>query len=478
MSDTPNNPTEIASSSADYPKLDMDNVRKTLVDKRMKGISRKNKIILGAIILLIVAGSGYFINKSLGSKEKTGYATSAVAKGTVSDVIEATGTLKATMESELGFENDDTITAINVKPGDRVTKGQVLAQQATTTLENSLLKAQSALEQDQLSLKSATLSHERNLKTLERQQQLFEAGSISQTDLESAQQAVEDSEISVSNAQLRVANDQIEVEQAQADLSDATLVAPFDGIIGEVNGQVGQINGLNSSTATLLNIMSDVLEMTALVNEADIGRVKVGQDVEFTSSAYADEVFKGKVETITPQATTVSNVQYYSVLISVEDPKGLLYSGMSVSAKIIVERASDVLTVPMMAVTYGQTYARNNPGTENQAADPNAEKPAAKDNTVPVNAANGEENSQKVSRVVVLENDQPVVKKITIGISDGTNYAVLEGLKEGDKVILGTNTVSGNAGSATSSGNANSSNNNNRRQTTTIRTNAGGPPGM
>jgi len=464
MSESPHKP-QVTEEPNGNAKIDMENVHQKLFARRMHTLSRKNKVLLGAVIILVLAGSGYFINKSWASKGTPGYATSVVSRGSVVDVIEATGTLKPTMESELGFENDDTITAINVKPGDRVVKGQILAQQATTTLENALRKAQSALEQDQLNLKAATLAYERKLKELERQQKLYEAGSITLTELEEAQHAVEDSEINLANARLKVTNDQIEVEQAQADLEDATLRAPFDGIIGEVNGQVGQINGINSNNSTLINIMSETLEMEALINEADIGRVKVGQEVEFTSSAYANEVFKGKVETITPQATTVSNVQYYSVLISLEDPKGLLYAGMSVSAKIIVERADDVLTVPMMAVFYGETFAKSQ-GREAKLADQT--QPAAAD------SAPGADPSKKFCTVVVLENEQPVIKKIVVGINDGTNYAVIEGLKEGDKVILGSNTGSANTGF----GNASSNAANSRRSTSNNRPGPGGRPPM
>jgi multidrug efflux pump subunit AcrA (membrane-fusion protein) len=107
----------------------------------------------------------------------------------------------------------------------------------------------------------------------------------------------------------------------------------------------------------------------------------------------------------------VSNVQYYPVLISCEDPEGVLLSGMSVSARIIVAREENAITVPMMAVSYAQTYLRSNPA----ASAPPGSKAA-----------------------VVMENQQPVVRAIEVGVNDGTNYAVVNGLKPGDTVIIGT----------------------------------------
>jgi HlyD family secretion protein len=246
-------------------------------------------------------------------------------------------------------------------------------------------------------------------------------------------------------------------------LEGATLVAPFDGIIGEVNGQVGQINGINASSATLLTIMSEELQLSALVNEADIGRIKVGQDVEFTSSTFADKTFTGQVLRITPQATTVSNVQYYPVLISCNDPDGVLMSGMTVSANIIVARRTDVLAVPMMAVSYAESNTRSNPGSAS------GKSAGVKSKTTGGSAAVTE------SVVLVMENNQAVIKSVVLGINDGSNYEVIQGLNEGDKVIVGSN----QADAATSgSGSSSGSSKNTTRQNQGGPGMGGPPPGM
>jgi HlyD family secretion protein len=274
-------------------------------------------------------------------------------------------------------------------------------------------------------------------KELERQRQLFDASAISQTELETAQNSYTKAELDLQLAQAKLVNDRNKLAQAQEDLTEATIVAPFDGLIGAVKGQVGSINGINSSSSTLLTVMSDELQITALVNEADIGAVNVGQAVEFSSSSFGDKVFQGKVLRITPQAQTVSNVQYYPVLISCQDPEGVLLSGMSVSARIIAAREDNAVTVPMMAVSYAQTYLRSNPTSS---------------------------VSSGSKAAVVMENQQPVVRPIEVGISDGTNYAVKSGLNPGDTVIIGTASISQTATDTSSN-----QNNNNRNQ--------GGMPG-
>ncbi|MEQ8199796.1 MAG: efflux RND transporter periplasmic adaptor subunit [Syntrophomonadaceae bacterium] len=409
-------------SGEEHISLDAQHVKQALVDKRVRGMSTGKKILLLLAAFLAIGAAVYGIQKWRGTDNQVSYATATVSKGTVTDSIEATGTLEAVRTSDMGFKNDDTITALDVQPGDHVTVGQVLARQDPATLSNALQQAQNTVDQDSISLKSSQLNLETARKELERQQQLFAANAISQSQLETAQNSYTKADLDLQLAQAKLANDRTKLAQAQENIAEAAIVAPFDGIIGAVNGQVGSINGINSASSTLLTVMSDELQINALVNEADIGQTKVGQAVEFISSSFGDKVFKGQVLRITPQAKTVSNVQYYPVLISCEDPERVLLSGMSVSAHIIIDREEDAVMVPMMAVSYAQTYLKKNP-------------------------------SASVSRgskaVLLLENGQPVVKSVELGISDGTNYAVKTGLDPGDTVIIGTTSPSANNTSTT-----------------------------
>ncbi len=457
MSEIPTNPndndliqldTEDVAGSNQSAKLDSQHVKQVLITKKLRGMSTTRKIILIIATLVILAVAAYGIKQWTGSSNKLEYAIAAVNKGTVTDSIEATGTLEAVRTSAMGFKNDDIITAINVQPGDHVTTGQILAQQDPATLETALQQAENTVQQDTINVKSSQLTFDTNRKTLAQQQQLFESGAISQSDLDTAKNNATKSEWDLELAQSKLANDRTKLTQAQSDMAEATIVAPFDGIIGAVNGQVGSINGLNTSSSTLLTVMSDELQMSALINEADIGKVKVGQDVEFTSSSFSDKTFTGKVVRITPQATTVSNVQYYPVLISCNDPDGVLLSGMSVSTTIIIERVTDAVTVPMMAVSYAQTYLKSNPS---QAS-----------------AGGGQ-------YVLIMENDKPVVKPVKLGISDGSNYVVTEGPSAGDQVIVGVNQTGASTSIESRSTNSTSSSN---RNSTQIRTpGMGGPPG-
>lgn len=254
---------------------------------------------------------------------------------------------------------------------------------------------------------------------------------------------------------------------------------------------------INSSSSTLLTIMSTDLELTALVNEADIGRIKKGQEVEFTSSSYSDKTFKGKVLRITPQATSVSNVQYYPVLISCADPNGELLSGMSVSVNIIVERKSNVLTIPMMAVSFSQTFLKNNPdamqtGKTNPSSNSSGSgqmtgKPSAMSNTqnnastnqrAQQTAAGNSQSGNKAALVVLLKNKQPSLQRVVLGLSDGSNYEVVEGLSEDDQVAVGSDQLSSQTDAAGSSSSTSNSSKQQNQQRGGGAGMGGPPPGM
>lgn len=463
------NLVENPSGESNGSKLDDAHIQEVLLSKEINARSRrKKKLITLGIIIILVASSVFGLYCWLGPPKDTGFLTMPVAKGNVTDAIQATGTLEPVRKSEMGFKNDAAIISINVQPGDHVTAGQILAQQDATTLEASLRQAQSQLTQDEISVQNQTLTYEAAARTLAQQQELYNAGAVSRSAFEQAQDTYHKAELDLQSSKARLINDQAKVDQARSDLEGATLVAPFDGIIGAVNAQVGQIIGINASSNVLLSVMSEDLQMSALVNEADIGRIKIGQNVEFATSAYGEKAFKGKVVTITPEAKTVSNVQYYPVVVSCDDPDRHLKAGMSASAKIIMARKSDVLTVPMMAVSYAQSSTKSNQSsTSPSSAGQSGQGPSSRSTTrssgdkANSGAASDGAETSKNAMVLVLENNQAVQKNVVLGLNDGQNYEVISGLQEGEQIIVGSASTSSSQSPQT--GSSSSQNRNNQR---------------
>jgi HlyD family secretion protein len=270
-------------------------------------------------------------------------------------------------------------------------------------------------------------------------------------------------------AKAQVANAQAALEAAQANLDAATLTAPFNGTVAAINGTVGQwvsggpVNSTQNPLFTLVNL--DNLQVTAQVNEADIGKVKVGDPVTFTVSAYPDKTLTGKVLSIQPVGTVVQNVVNYNVTCSIQSTKdATLYPGMTASATIIADREDNVLVVPNTALSFAQTAFRDGlvqfaGGRQVQRAGSGqgaGARPAGGQQSAGGRFAGRGSNAQGNSGgnfargagtfgqtnanrgiVMTLKNGQLVPIRVTLGITDGTNTEILSGVQAGESIVVG-----------------------------------------
>jgi HlyD family secretion protein len=246
-------------------------------------------------------------------------------------------------------------------------------------------------------------------RTMERNKELLAKNLIAQSDLDTAETNYETANASVSAAKSQVAQAEAALNLAETNLRYTKIVSPVDGIVVSRNVDVGQTVAASFQTPTLFTIAQDLTKMQidTSVDEADIGKIKVGQDVEFTVDAYPDITFKGKVWQVRNAPITVQNVVTYDVVINVDNPEFKLKPGMTANVSIIVSIKKDVLKIPNAALRF---------------------KPDEKSKTAA---------QQKGSGVWILEQGKLKRLPISIGISDG-NYTELVsgGIKEGQELIV------------------------------------------
>ncbi len=448
---------------------------KTLGSRLIKFTGSSSRIFWLVAGLIVLCSGGYFAyQKWFNQSEDLTYLTIPVTNGTITDLVQATGTLEPVRKVELSFKNVGEIKTLNIQEGDRVETGQLLAEQDSQNLYAELNQAERDIAQNETQIQKLVITRDKAQKTLKQQQELLAAGIIAQDDLDQAQDDYRNSELDLASAQAQLENSKAKLEVVQNDLTATKLIASFAGIVSQINGDVGQRSGGGdgSGVNAFITVISDDLQVSALVNEVDIGRIKVGQKAEFTSTAYSGTVFNGEVLKISAESTTVSNVQFYKVILSADDPDRLLHPGMSAAVSLIKARKNEVLTVPMMALTYGESYVRNNP----QAAGTNPK--TSGQNPAPVGGSSGakaEENngtgagtassakSTDLKPIVILSAGQPVVKYVEVGLNDGQNSEIVKGLQPGEAVVIGTNqtgmSASGSAASTRTNTNANRSGN-------------------
>jgi HlyD family secretion protein len=373
-----------------------------------------------------------------------------VTTGAIVDQIQATGTVKPLHEVDLFFRQQGTLQALNARSGDPVKEGQVLASQDDSSLQAQAQQARSDLQQAQYKLQQTQFDYEKTNAAASREDELYKQGAVTQVDWEQAKRDNDNAAINIKTSQVAIENANAKLVIAESNLKNAQLTAPFSGVAAQVNGEVGQETG--NSSSPMFHLISNELQILAMVNEADIGRVKLNQEAVFTVTSYPGQSFQGTVARISPQSTTVSNVQLYEVDIAAKDLSKELRAGMSVTAQLIIDKRDNVTMVPNIAFSYAQTFLKNNNQSSKTKSTGRANQNAAgTQGTVKPSENATLKNDKKVQQVVVLQDAQPVVKQITVGLSDGQNTEVIEGLNPGDQVIVGTNAAT----QTTPSGNSN-----------------------
>lgn len=295
-------------------------------------------IILIIVLAALITGAWLFFGK----KKETAlqWRTGKVEKGDVRIVVTATGTLNADTTVQVGTQVSGIISKIFVDFNSVVRKGQVVALLDTTYLAAAVEDAASNLYRSQVQVNLTK-------RTYDRTKQLFDEKVVAQAEYD---QALSDYEMALGN--LRSAKSFL--ERAKINLRYATIVAPVSGVVISRNVDRGQTVAASFNTPTLFSIANDLTKMQvqASIDEADIGKIKEGQEVSFTVEAYSDQQFTGTVRQIRLQPVTVQNVVNYTVIIDVPNPELKLMPGMTANITIKIEEALDVLRVPASATRF------------------------------------------------------------------------------------------------------------------------------
>jgi HlyD family secretion protein len=393
--------------------------------------SRKVWIWL-AVIVAVLAGAGVAVRAALKPDNKIDPSKLAkVERGDIARVVVATGKIEPRAIVEVKSKASGIVKSIYVNYGDTVRAGQVLAELDKEELEARVREARANLQAAQAMEESAAAALERNkveaegpdlpfLKSaMERAQRMHEEKLVAKNIVEEAEKAYQlalnrqsaairalaVSRAEITRARAQVAQAKAVLERAEEDLRNSTIVSPIDGLVlsrdVEVGNAVSSILVLGSQAKPLfmLGDVGDVF-VRGKVDQADIGKVYLGQPARIVVESFRDRKFEGKVYRISPYGVEKDNVTTFEVQVSIHNPGHELKANMSANAEIILEERKNVLLVPEAAVVYDKD---RKPGVE--LPDPSQEK-----------------GRKKVA--------------VRLGISNGIKTELLGGLEEGAQVIL------------------------------------------
>ncbi len=419
--------------------------------QRRKAIKRW--ITIGIILLFLGGGAFYFLRKDE-AQPQTIIRYTTIERGDIMKSITATGTLQATTTVQVGTQVSGTVKELHADFNSKVKKGDLIAVIDPTFYE-------AAIKQSQANYQKALADKEKSQKDADRAEALFKQDLLSKAEHDAAVSTLAQSTATVSQAEAAL-------EQAKVNLGYTQIHAPISGTIVSRNVDVGQTVAASLNAPVIFVIAQDLskMQVQASVDEADIGGVKVGQEVQFTVDAFGDEKFYGTVNSVRLNATITQNVVNYTVVIDADNSDLKLLPSMTATVTIINSSKKDVLKVPLTALRFtppnmdrgkggdkshrGAGGAQRSGGNQGAGAEHKMMQEAASDSvtghgTIYIKAPSTTEDKTPRFQAV----------PVTTGISDGIfveinpiNYD----LKPTDSIAVGMYSVGGGSSSSPAPG--------------------------
>jgi HlyD family secretion protein len=393
--------------------------------------SRKRLYIWAAVALLVVVGAAGLATLKGASSDIDASRLATVERGTMVKSVVATGKVEPITKVEIKSKANGIIQVLHADVDRSVNEGDILVELDKELLEATLRGAQANLIAARASLEGAEAQLKKNIVEAEgpdaefaqrayaRAQVLFKQNLIAQSALDDAQGLVEMAnnrkhaaqsqlaiaQAKVSEARAQVAQAKAAADRAAEDVANATIRAPIRGTVlsrdVEVGSPVSSILNLGAN-ATLVMTLGDIEQVfvRGKVDEADIGHVRLGQPARIRLETFKDKTFDGKVTQISPMGVEKDNVTNFEVRVSIDNPGKELKANMTANAEIVLEEHPNALIVPEAAVTYD----------------------AQKNAFVEVAAPGTKTGRRKVA--------------VKLGVGNGTKIQILDGVKQGDKIVL------------------------------------------
>jgi HlyD family secretion protein len=347
------------------------------------------KLTFAAVALAAIAVAAFLWGRAVWTQSEDNAAAGVVrvVRRDVGSGVKATGIIKPRVGAEVrvGSRISGVVKRLYVRIGDRINKGQLLAELDDRDLIARRNEAAAALQQADVNLSYARTD-------LQRKRQLNEAGAVARIDLDLAERAAAVAEQQVSAAQASL-------EYATTQLAYAQIIAPIAGVVASVSTQEGETVAASFAAPTFVTLIDlSRLEVWAYVDETDIGRIRIGRGAKFTVDTYGDHEFEGQVTAVYPKAEIRDNVVNYVTVVRFEPPRDrTLRPEMTTTVRIALDTRENVLALPIRAVR------RDGDG----------------------------------AFVLSRRGDAIERRLVTTGGRDESYWEIVDGLREGDEVLIG-----------------------------------------
>lgn len=373
--------------------------------------SSKLRYLLAIVGILIVG----MLIKTLFFSETTkpNYITALAIKTDIEQTVLADGSIKALKQVNVGAQVSGQIKALHVELGDKVVKGQAIAEIDDLTQQNNLKDAEAGLKSTQAMRTSKMATLKNNQLAFERQRAILAKGVGVQADYDSAKALLDATKADIEALNAQIVQAQIAVDTAKLNLGYTQISSPIDGVVVAIPVEEGQtVNAVQSAPTIIKVAQLDIMTVEAQISEADVPKVKIGMPVYFTILGEPGKHYNATLRAIEPAPDSINNdtttstnststttAIYYNGLFDVDNPEGKLRISMTAQVYIILEQAKEAIVIPATAV----------------------------------NKLDGQNNA---TVQVVDDAGNVTQKKVKIGINNNVDVQILSGIEDGEKVIV------------------------------------------
>ena len=379
--------------------------------------------IVPVILFVGVSGMWGVRQRNAATKAAQHFRTEEARIGDLTVTVIATGQLKPTHTVDVGSQVSGIVDSVLIDYNDRVKTGQVLAKINTEKLDAQVLQDKASLQSAYAKVNDAKVTvteteaeYKRMLDTRQRSKLQI----VSQHDVDTAKAAYDRAVVAVTTAEAAVTQAEANLKIDVANVNFAVIKSPVDGIVLSRSVEPGQTIAASFSVTTLFEIAEDLRKMILQVNidEADVGKVKVGQPVLFTVDAYPGRQFPGTITIIRYNSTTTNNVVTYLAEISVNNDELLLRPGMTATATITVQSVPHALLVSNHALRFLPSTSGKDSGSGSfLPAPPSSNQNANVESSAALNNP----------RVWVARDGKPSPIVVAVGASDGKQTEIRSG---------------------------------------------------
>ncbi|EAJ0347753.1 efflux RND transporter periplasmic adaptor subunit [Campylobacter lari] len=374
----------------------------------------KKIIYLSIFLIILIIGMYFFF---FANKEEYNYLTYEVKKQDITQSIEAIGEVYAKTQVDVGAQVSGQITKLYVKLGDRVNEGDLIAQIDKDKQQNDLDITKARLESAKANLESKKIALDIATKQYQREQKLYAKKATSLENLENLKNTFYALRANVADLKAQTTQLEISLKNAQKDLAYTTITAPSKGEIINVAVEEGQTVNANQNTPSIVRLADlSEMEIRMQIAEADINKISVGKKVKFSILNEPDKKYEATISSIDPANTTISDATsntnlnsnsststsavYYYARVFVKNDNNFLRIGMSTENEIAIKTENNTLVIPTLAI---------------------------------------KSDTSGYYVEILKVNNISVKTPVKLGIKDSLNTQILDGINEGDLVIIGKN---------------------------------------